>query len=173
MIKSAHSILGLTLGFWKRPFSQAQHKWCNTSNEDAIGRSGCSLTVHLSTQHSWHASALFLPLYQLDRFYRRIHWWASWSIICSEQKAKVRESGAAEICLLHCSQIVSAFAFFVHFILLSLSYFVFSYFLHLPLNDILPLTASPTDLAACDLPPLVGPFMGNAKVECQAVGGEA
>lgn len=25
MIKSAHSILGLTLGFWKRPFSQAQH----------------------------------------------------------------------------------------------------------------------------------------------------
>lgn len=48
-----------------------------------------------------------------------------------------------------------------------------SYSLHLPLNDILALTASPTDLPVCDLPPLVGPFTGDAKVGCQAVGGEA
>lgn len=131
MIKSAHSILGLTLGFWKHPFSQAQQKWCNTSNEDAIGRSACFLTVHLSTQHSWHASALFLPLYQLDRFYRCIHRWASWSIICSEQKSKVRERGAAEICPLHCSQIVYAFVFLAHLILPSLSCFFF-FFLFSP-----------------------------------------
>lgn len=147
MIKSAHSILGLTLGFWKRPFSQAQHtplqKWCNTSNEDAIGRSACFLTVHLSTQHSWHVSALFLPLYQLDGYYRCIQWWASWGIICSEQKAKVRERGAAEICPLHCSHIICAFAFlffFFHSLQLILSsshshtYFFFLSF-HLPLND--------------------------------------
>lgn len=84
-------------------------KWCNTSNKEAIGRSACFLTVHLSTQHSWHASALFLTLYQLGGYYRCIQWWASWGIICSEQKAKVRERGAAEICPLHCSQIIWAF----------------------------------------------------------------
>lgn len=110
MIKSAHSILGLTLGFWKRPFSQAQHSPLQSDatlpTKEAIGRSVCFLTVHLSTQHSWHASALFLPLYQLDGYYRCIQWWASWGIICSEQKAKVRERGAAEICPLHCSQIL-------------------------------------------------------------------
>lgn len=115
-------------------------KWCNTSNEDAIGRSACFLTVRLSTQHSWHASALLLLLYQLDGFYHHIQWWASWGIICSEQKAKVRERGAAEICPLHCSQIVCAFTSFfslfswAHFILLFLSYFLF-HSLHLPLND--------------------------------------
>lgn len=136
MIKSAHSILGLTLGFWKRPFSQVQHKWCNTSNEDAIGGSARFLTVILSTKHSWHASALFLPLYQLDRFYHRIHRWASWSILCSEQKAKVRVRGAAEIRSLHCSHIVYSFA---HLILISLLCFLLFCSLHLTLNDILAL----------------------------------
>ena len=136
MIKSAHSILGLTLGFWKRPFSQAQHSPLPSDatlpTKMQSGRSACFLTVHLSTQHSWHTSALFLPLYQLDGFYRRIQWWASWGIICSEQKAKVRERGAAEICPLHCSHIVCALPFFffllllAHFILLSPSFLFFS-----------------------------------------------
>lgn len=69
MIKPAHSIRGLKLGFWKRPFSQAQHsaatKWCNTSNKDAIWRSAWLLTVHLSTQRSRHASPTTLSTWRI------------------------------------------------------------------------------------------------------------
>lgn len=43
--------------------------------------------------------------------------------------------------------------------------------LHLLLNDSQALTASPTDLPVCDLPPLVEPFTGSAEVECLALGG--
>lgn len=161
MIKSAHSILGLTLGFWKRPFSQVQHKWCNTSNEDAIGGSARFLTVILSTKHSWHASALFLPLYQLDRFYHRIHRWASWSILCSEQKAKVRVRGAAEIRSLHCSHIVYSFA---HLILISLLCFLLFCSFHLTLNDSNVASASLSVLPMCDLSHLARPLTDNAEL---------
>lgn len=180
MIKSAHSILGLTLGFWKRPFSQAQHSPLPSDatlpTKMQSGRSACFLTVHLSTQHSWHASALFLPLYQLDGFYRRIQWWASWGIIRSEQKAKVRERGAAEIGPLHCSHIflfffVALFSSFYPPLTLIPFFFSLCLSLHLLLNDTQALTASPTDLPACDLPPLVEPFTGSAEVECLALGG--
>lgn len=64
--------------------------------------------------------------------------------------------------------------FLAHFILLSPSFlFFFSLCLslHLLLNDTQALTASPTDLPVCDLPPLVEPFTGSAEVECLALGG--
>ena len=94
MIKSAHSILGLTLGFWKRPFSQAQHSSLQSdatlppkmqSEERVFSNSPSKYPAQLA------CSALFLPLHQLDGYYHRIQRRASWGIICSEQRAKVRE----------------------------------------------------------------------------------
>lgn len=98
------------------------------------------------------------PLYQLDGFYRHIHWWASWGIACSEQKDKVRERGAAEIRPLHCSQVVLFSWFYPPH-----SQSSFFHHLHLPLSDTLALTASPTDLTVHDLPSLVGHSQATLK----------
>lgn len=118
MIKSAHSILALTLGFWKRPFSQAQHSPLQSDatlpTKMQSGGAPCFLTVRLSTRHSWHASALFLPLYQLDGYYRCIQWWASLRLhTLRTPKLRSGREELAEIYQLHCSQITSAFAYFM------------------------------------------------------------
>lgn len=77
------------------------------------------------------------------------------------------KEGGAEICPMHCSQIVCASAFLAHLIP-PLTLLLFPFSLRLPPNDIRASAASPTDLPVCGPPPPPPPLVGDARVGCRA-----